>query len=83
MPDNDLIKFMIMNTIGESVLIETLRSAAYFVTRSSNGQRFNESSACYLFVQGTGLDVLIQRFHLDYDPEKIRDTFNYCVRHAS
>ena len=89
--DNSL-RLLMTNTLGESILVETLRSAAYFITRSHNGFKpqhhvtrnfLNESRYCYFFVQSTGLDVLIQRFHLEYDPDEVRNVFNYCIRHAS
>lgn len=88
--EEELMQILLTNTIGESILIETLRSAAYFITRSGNDFKpkhhvtkalLEESRYCYFFVQSTGLDVLIRRFHLDYNPETLRNQFNYCVRH--
>jgi len=90
--EEDILHLLMANTIGESVLIETLRSAAYFATRSHNGFKpkgyyynnyFRESRDCYFFVQGTGLDMLIDRFNLDYDPNQIRGCFNYYIRHMT
>lgn len=89
--EEDLMQIFLTNTIGESILIETLKAAAYFVTRSGNDFKprhhvtkssLEESRYCYFFVQGTGLDVLISRFHLPYNPDELRNQFNYCLRHS-
>jgi len=77
------------NTLGHSVLIETMKYAAYYV-HHSNGlsksrvfvMNMKEAKSCYFFVQGTSLNKLISRFGMEYDAEKIRETFNYCVRHT-
>lgn len=91
MNENDLIQLVLTNTLGESVLVETLKSAAYFVMHSANFQtkryetknNFLEARYCYFFVtQGTGLERLIQRFHLGYDPDALRSNFQYYLRHS-
>lgn len=102
MNSEDIVRILMTNTLGESILVETLRSAAFFITRSGNqvtfsssgtgyyekyGKRyyhrvFLEAKECYFFVQSTGLDLLIQRFNLDYDPDELRKGFEYYVRHT-
>ena len=83
----ELVSYMIMNTIGMSILVETLRYAAtYFQYYSSNGcdkhykdyrsyDSKKESEECFAFVRGTGLDTLILEYDLGYSPDKIRSTF--------
>lgn len=92
MPTDEFINMFLMNTLGESILVETLKSAAFYITRSgglaSSKRRetkafLKEAGYCYIFVQSTGLDLLIQRYRLDYNPEEIRSSFNYYVRHSS
>lgn len=87
---SELVRVLLMNTIGQSILIETLKSAHYFITHS-NGfdpkhhvtkRNFLDSKQCYFFMQGTGLDTLIQSYELDYNPETLRDGFNYYARHS-
>jgi len=89
--NEEIVKLLIMNTLGESVLVETLRSASYFISRTGNGyhpkfwreqDRLKEGESCYYFVQGTGLDILIEYYDLGYNPNEVRDQFNYWVRHA-
>lgn len=91
MSEEELVHILMTNTLGESVLVATLKSASFFYASSVNhsnpkherSKRFlQEARYCYYFVQSTGLDMLIQRFHLGYDPEQIRGIFNYCVRHS-
>lgn len=77
--------FAVVTSLGQAVLVETLKAAAYYVThsnqtRSKAGIQYREAISCYMFVQGTGLQVLINKFGLDYDAENIQSTFNYCVR---
>jgi len=79
----------IVNTLGHSVLIETLKMAAFYVSHSNNSPnsrmqnlQIREGKMCYAFVQGTGLDILINRFGMSYNSDYIRDQFNYLVRHT-
>ena len=79
-----------INNLGKAALIETLRSAAFYVTHSNCSTRshtfkvdFIEAEACYLYVQGTGLSILINKFNLEYDPEEMKNSFNYCIRRSA
>lgn len=92
MKDAEFIMMLMTNTLGESILIETLKAATYFYARSSHGYQprghveknlLQEANHCYLFVQGTGLDCLIERYHLDYSPEELRNGFNFYVKQAT
>ena len=78
----DLIQFMMLNTLGMSVLTETLRTAskAQFVEERSNT---TEAQRCFLFVQGSGLNKLMVKFGLDYDADHLRSGFNYFYEHLS
>jgi hypothetical protein len=75
------------NTLGHSVLIETFKGAAYYVNHSGGSRSkvmsLGEARSCYLFVQGTGLSVLLNHFGMDYDVDRLRGIFNYCVRHSA
>src|SRR3990167_5021090 len=87
---DDIIHLIFINTMGESILVETLRSAAYFVMRSGNFcshrpetvKFFKKSRHCYFFMQSTALDVLIRTYDLCYDPEELRQDFHYLVTHS-
>lgn len=76
-----------VNTLGHAVLIETIKMAVYYVHHSSiNSVSKNfktdlrEAKSCYLYVQGTGLDITINKFGMDYDADRIKGLFNYLVR---
>ena len=81
---------MLASTIGHAVLIETLKMAAFYINHSSqtsfNSRRlqgeYREAKSCYLYVQGTGLHIIINRFGLAYDADQIQNVFNYCIRHT-
>lgn len=79
-----------VNTIGHAVLIENIKMAAYYLNHSNglsvmtkNDKTYmNEAKSCYMFVQGTGLDITINEFDLSYSAHNIRRIFNYCIRHS-
>ena len=70
-----------MATCAITMICHSLLEASYVFTGTSN-RTDNElkSSAvakrAYAFIQGTGLDLAIQRFGLDYSAENIREEFN-------
>jgi len=77
----EILRLMMMNTIGLSILSETIRTASKFPIHHSSSSIKSEAAQCYYFVQGTGLDALIIDYDLDYDPEQIRSSFNYYLIH--
>lgn len=76
-------KYYMISTIGMSVIAESFRSAAYlFISSgfriSSSGclkQKVKDARESLAFISGTGLDIVIQEFNLDYDPDKLRNGF--------
>ena len=85
MNQNDFL--MLANTLGTSILVETIRLAAYYAVHSNSLSherktvtKIMEGSACFIFIQGTGLDNLISSYCMDYDSNKIREGFQYCLR---
>lgn len=76
-------RLLLANTVGLSILAETFRSAAYFASRSDVMVGDYESKECFMFVQGTGLDLLLQYYHLNYDPHVLRGQFNYYLKRRS
>lgn len=76
---SELMTIFYMGTIGLSILYETLCTASKinYYKQAKGG----EVKACYMWVQGTGLDVLIESYEMDYDPEKLRNGFNWYLRH--
>lgn len=78
---SDVMRFLMMNTLGMSVLIEVLKMAKAFShvadkPHPSNGY-YHEAEKCFIFVQGTGLNMLVDKYSLGYDPEELKVTFNY------
>jgi len=87
--NQEVFKMMMLNTMGESILVETIRSAVYFAHRSDNNfqtknkltkEKMREGEKCYIFMQSTGLDILIEEYDLGYDPDEVRLGFNYLLR---
>ena len=83
-------KYYIISTIGMSIIADALESASYLFISSSfkiakSGclqHKVSEGEKSFAFISGTGLDIIIQEFELDLDPEKIRNGFYtiFCRR---
>ena len=87
-----LMQILMANTIGLSILVETLRSAAHFAVSPPSYENnhdwvvrsyYKEGKECYAFVQGTGLETLLVNYNLQYDADKLREGFNYYVRKSA
>ena len=90
-PLDSQAKFYIatINSLGHSVLLETIRSAVFYLNNSNQicKSRFfklelKEGKSCYAFIQGSGLDAMLNEWNLEYDPFQIRVNFNYLIRHS-
>ena len=73
-----------LTALGEAILSEHLRAAALILanaTTASYGHSFHHKEhhermqESVAFVKGTGLDVVIEQFELDLDPESLREHF--------
>ena len=81
--NQEVTRLLVANTIGLSILSETLLTASRIVFESTGKVKKSESTLCYLWVQGTGLDNLLLDYRLDYNPDDIRTGFNYYMRHRN
>ena len=74
---------MFFSTLALSTLVNTILDAAYVLGYRSkknaegkiNPKLEAKSRQAYAFVSGTGLDLMIKYYQLDYDPEEIREQF--------
>jgi len=73
---------IMMNTIGMSVVVRVLKDAAFALEHTGRASiRFPLSrhpavaSEPILFIQGTGLEMVIDRFGLGLNADKLRDQF--------
>ena len=75
----DLQTLMAMNTIGLSVLVDTLKDARYYYKRSNNisVRRIEEFQSAAVYIQGTGINIIIESYHMNYYPEAIRNGFYF------
>lgn len=80
-----LQRLLFINTIGVSIISEALIQAAYlFGSKRQALWRHNKPGLvkqeqyqeAYLFIQGTGLDIVIENYGLDYNAESLREGFN-------
>ena len=80
----DYKNLVFITTMALSALVTTLLDAAYILGYRSkrnaegktNPKLENSSKEAYAFISGTGLNIMIDYYHLDYDPEEIRNKFN-------
>ena len=90
-----LVYLLSINTLGLSALTETFKAAAFFVSnsyRTVDDSRFNrhymahlkmdlrEGEECLAFINGTGLDVMLESYYLAYNPERLRTQFFYTMK---
>lgn len=75
-------RLLLINTIGQCLLQEELMTASRMPFHKIYHASWNllKTKESYVFIQGTGLDMLIERFGLDYDAENLRGLFNYYLR---
>lgn len=67
--------------VANQVLESTLKEASYILVNTDDSlKKFNPSlykasSKAFIFVSGTGLDLMLEYYHLEYDPNEIRHQF--------
>lgn len=68
---------MLANTIGMTVLTDTLKDAAYvfFHTGTISHEKQEDSRDSLAFIQGTGLDMMIIAYRINLDAENLRKSF--------
>ena len=73
-------------SLGEAILLETLRSAYYALTKHpiyKNAKRYKEGSDDLVFIQNdSGIHQIITIFDLYLDPNKVQNLFFYYVEVA-
>jgi hypothetical protein len=75
---------IITNTIGLSVVVETFREAYYFIQHASSvtrkvREKAEECRDAFIFIQGTGLEMVLHRYGCEYDAENLRNVFFYMA----
>lgn len=76
-----------LNTIGEAVLVEAFKEAAYYLNHTNgnglsrtNLEQMSNGEASYAFLKGTGLEMAIEYYHLDYRAYDLRRSFMEMMR---
>jgi len=92
---SQVVMLLQVNTLGVSILAESLRSAAFFIKNTNHLVDSNHYSRTWVyeykshmkdgreslaFINGTGLEIMLDSFYLDFDAEKIRKGFFYIMR---
>ena len=75
-------------TAALTMIYFSLLEASYMFTgtcRRTNHEFRSSVRAreAYAFIQGTGLDIAIKKFNLDYDAETLRDEFNKIFKKSA
>lgn len=67
--------------LAREVLTDTIREASYmFIHTNGNLSKAKlamteTSKAAYAFLRGTGLEIMLQAYSIDYDPNSLRTAF--------
>ena len=80
MNSSEMLSIFYMNTLGLSIIHETMKMAAKMSIPYYKRHTGGEVMECYMWVQGTGLDMFIEQYEMDYDAEKLRNSFNWYLR---
>lgn len=70
---------MMMHTIGLSIIYTELKHARYAYTSTGRGWHVKAGSDSLAFIQGTGLELVLDYYHLAYDADNIRNVFYSMV----
>lgn len=81
--DPFIVQLLMTNTLGLSILCETLKVAARYPLNASCKRVSHQVEECYCFIQGSGLDNLLVAYGLDYNPYYIREVFNDYLGHKN
>ncbi|MBU2052560.1 hypothetical protein KKH13_05125 [Patescibacteria group bacterium] len=71
-----LMYIMMLNTLGLTVVEQALVEARNFV----HGSHKKSDKQSYLFVKGTGLEVVIEQYQLGYDGTRLKESFFWNIR---
>ena len=73
----DLVQIMLANTIGISILAETMKAASFLFTHTNghSAKKLQEARACFAFIKGTGMELIIEDYGLGYDADRLRYSF--------
>lgn len=74
--------FIMVNTIGTSILMQAFKDASYLLSKTNGYTKYG--SACtdaLIFVQGTGLEMVLTQYSLAYNADKLRSTFFTLMDH--
>jgi len=71
--NDNLMALMMMNTIGLSILFTEFKRAswAYYMPHYHP----KTASDSLAFIQGTGLEIVVETYHLMYDADRLRSVF--------
>jgi hypothetical protein len=64
---------MIMNTIGLSILYTEFKRAAWAYYMPHYHPKTSSDSLA--FIQGPGLEIVVETYHLMYDADRLRNVF--------
>lgn len=73
----DAQNILFMTTCAMTMIYQSIKEASYVFTHTDNlnSKHAEVSREAYAFIQGSGLDITIRKYSLDYSPNRIRDEF--------
>ena len=70
----ELMAIMMMNTLGLSILYREFKQASWYYFHPKKEHSKTASSAI-VFIQGTGLEMLLMNYGLLYNADNLRNVF--------
>lgn len=79
----ELQQLIFINTLGMTSLVQALTEASYmfagsnhtWCTRAQTGITQKAARQSFLFIQGTGLEMMLEQYCIDLNPEELRNGF--------
>ena len=71
----NLVYLALLNTVGIAIISQTLVEARNYIYGSNK----RTDKEAFMFVKGTGLEIVMESYCLDYDTKKLRDTFFWNI----
>ena len=78
-----LCALIMLNTIGAAILRETFEDAAFYLAHSNGAKmkKLLQAGQSFAFIRGTGLELVCNYYHLDYNTDELRNSFFSMVGH--
>jgi len=81
---HELMQILQLNTIGQTILVNAIKEASWLFKVSTDDlgkrsykfiEKLSNAEASLIFIQGTGLEMMLDNYGVAFDAEEIRKCF--------